>query len=565
MNYIGITVGPIIETMMRTSSPAGLWLSSYLFSIIIRDLCIELQEKEYDIFSLPKRYVVKEHLGEHEGVGRYNDRMYGCKDIEPIEIEQDIIHASNTVLKKLAHELACCKVDNRGESEIYEELRSYIHIHYVIATGDNVRKNGITSSLIEVLDSLELSRNVISYPEELYLHKVLEGTRAQGSNIYLKHFPPLLEASACDSFLIADKVGDGLEVHNLEYLSTLGQLNIDDKDTPKIQRYFAIVQCDGDNMGTLFATPKTIEEMKNRQRSVTKQNLAFGDKAIEEITRFGGFTIFAGGDDLLFIAPIIGKNGKTILELCRDISQHYTRYLDERAIRRVESSKAGKIAGNDTVEEMYKVQSSDTALSIGVSINYYKYPLYEAMADARSLLFDSAKRFTDRRLKKTQKNNIALKLRKASGGQAGIICCMNSTKSDAENAVFDDFIQLIKKYFLPCKGHNEDKDRVMHSILYHFESIKGLFVTAIEPGADVSDESKYFLAEQVLGNYFDNANQAFGANFLKDIAKIAVDTAEDYKCGLIKGLGSNKAGNDNALHAVTSMLRIAKFLVERRA
>ena len=30
--YIGITVGPIVETLLLTTKPAGLWGASYIFS-----------------------------------------------------------------------------------------------------------------------------------------------------------------------------------------------------------------------------------------------------------------------------------------------------------------------------------------------------------------------------------------------------------------------------------------------------------------------------------------------------------------------------------------------------
>ena len=75
MSYLGITVGPILDTLSRASSPVGVWFASYFFSIITRGLCMELQENGYEVFSLPKDFVVKDHLYDSPGVGRYHDRI----------------------------------------------------------------------------------------------------------------------------------------------------------------------------------------------------------------------------------------------------------------------------------------------------------------------------------------------------------------------------------------------------------------------------------------------------------------------------------------------------------
>ena len=48
--YIGITIGPIFETMSLTSSPVALWAASYMFSLLSRSLCEVLTEyPEYNV------------------------------------------------------------------------------------------------------------------------------------------------------------------------------------------------------------------------------------------------------------------------------------------------------------------------------------------------------------------------------------------------------------------------------------------------------------------------------------------------------------------------------------
>ena len=42
--YIGITIGPIVKTLMLTTTPAGLWGASYIFSYYTKKLIESLKE-----------------------------------------------------------------------------------------------------------------------------------------------------------------------------------------------------------------------------------------------------------------------------------------------------------------------------------------------------------------------------------------------------------------------------------------------------------------------------------------------------------------------------------------
>ena len=50
--------------------------------------------------------------------------------------------------------------------------------------------------------------------------------------------------------------------------------------------------------------------------------LEYGKKACEKIKSYGGLPIYAGGDDLLFIAPVNGKNNN-IFGLIDEIDKLY--------------------------------------------------------------------------------------------------------------------------------------------------------------------------------------------------------------------------------------------------
>ena len=137
--------------------------------------------------------------------------------------------------------------------------------------------------------------------------------------------------------------------------------------------YICIVQADGDGMGTRISS-KSLREVNALSRDL----LMKGKAACEKIKDYGGETIYAGGDDLLFLAPVIGSDKKNnIFKLLVDLDKSY----------------------------------GDINMSFGLSITYHKYPLYEALKAARELLV-KAKHVKGKR---EDKHAIAWCLRKHSG------------------------------------------------------------------------------------------------------------------------------------------------------
>lgn len=53
-------------------------------------------------------------------------------------------------------------------------------------------------------------------------------------------------------------------------------------------------------------------------------------KCAELIGDYGGVTIFAGGDDLLFLAPLANQNDKTLFDLFDEIRKEFVDSLLEK-------------------------------------------------------------------------------------------------------------------------------------------------------------------------------------------------------------------------------------------
>ena len=152
------------------------------------------------------------------------------------------------------------------------------------------------------------------------------------------------------------------------YIDEIEKIAHRSNDNYTHSNYICIVQADGDGMGTRISS-KSLREVNALSRDL----LMKGKAACEKIKDYGGETIFAGGDDLLFLAPVV-HGDRNIIELLVDLDRTY---------------------GNIN-------------MSFGLSITYHKYPLYEALKAARKLLFVKAKKVDG-------KHAIAWCLRKHSG------------------------------------------------------------------------------------------------------------------------------------------------------
>lgn len=93
------------------------------------------------------------------------------------------------------------------------------------------------------------------------------------------------------------------------------------------------------------------------------------------------------------MAPLENKKGKSIFELCYDIQKCFRNTINEEI-------------NHDKKEEL---KTGVPTLSFGIAMQYYKFPLYEALAKARSLLDDAKKTAGIR------KDSMSVQLTKHSG------------------------------------------------------------------------------------------------------------------------------------------------------
>mgnify|MGYP002129085913 FL=1 len=379
MKYIALTIGPIYKTLKNAKKPKELFASSYIFSYIMKNIIKEFKDRT---FITP--YIKDESIfDENSPVGLFHDRfIFESIDGDLSKLEMIIINVCNDIASQLGLE--------------HLQVKEYLQINYFEKELDD-SKNPILE-LTPYLDTKELFFQISQ--DETFAKSL---RRKKGDD---------------DNFL------------------TAGKNIIDDLKKLSHNNYYCVVHADGDNMS------KAIED-KNKIENVSKNLFEYCKESNKLIKDFGGQTIYAGGDDLLFFAPVLNKDkNKTIFELCEKISN------------------------------IFNTKIPSATLSFGISINYVKFPLYEAVENSRELLFAKAKN--------TQRNNIAFNVTKHSGQSFETVI----NKSNKE--VYDNFLVFTSN----IKG-GEDMDNFLHSIHHKIDTYK----TTINLIANNKEK---------LQNFFDN-------------------------------------------------------------
>lgn len=473
MNYIALTIGPIYKTLKNAKKTRELWGGSYMFSYIMKNIIQEFKNRE---FVVP---YIDEHIFESgKEVGLFHDRfIFKAQEGDFQKLEERI----DTVLSDFAQK---SKIDKTY-------LKNYLQINFIEKELDE-EVNPIIE-LTPYLDAQELFFQTFQNDKNLlegFLRDPIKVNKFLVQDAFgtkRKSFPSLPEIAMYDlkkNFDIASMLKDDeLEVYEDKLL----------KDEVKpYHKYIAIVHADGDSMG------KVVESLKSQTdfNAFSKNLFDYCSDSHALIKGFGGQTIFAGGDDLLFFAPVVNDK-KTIFNLCEEISERF-----------------------NTIFQNYTTTPKPT-LSFGVSITYYKFPLYEALESSRNLLFGKAKNEV--------KNNIAFSVTKHSGQT------FESVIHKGNKEVYDNFL-----VFTSNIDGSEDMDNFLHSIHHKIDTYR----TTIDLIGKDKDRLKNF-----FDNYFnEEVHKSYRSFFEALIDFIHVVYSDD------------KIKKDEKLKLIYASLRFIKFI-----
>jgi len=417
--YIGITIGPIIKTLSIARKPRELWSASFLFSGLMENLIVRISKEENVKIISPG--VIKDAASVEESkivVGLYPDRIF-CVSIT-FEQVRNIIrqvvfeYANNHKVYADYFKVYATEVDAENDGKAVKELNKqldYLELHnraLLHEAEESVRKLVVSNKLFELKNGSKkfetLAEIATTQLEQLYPNEYRD---------------VLIEARKDESVDEKDELVKNLSKKLEKFI------------TP--HKYICVVHADGDNVGTIVGSLGT-----GKLTPFSENLLKFGKKACHSIEKFQGLPIYAGGDDLLFIAPVVSNdengNTQTIFDLIKQIDNDFVN------------------SGTTQTTLLQDGKLLKPSLSYGITLTYYKYPLYETLEISRNLLFDVAKELKKKDEKGKEekvKNAIAWTLQKGSG------MAVSGCFSKGNEEIFKAFENLINSIDI-----NTDKNLV---------------------------------------------------------------------------------------------------------
>ncbi len=508
--YIGITIGPIYKTIIKARATRELWAASYLFSYLMHSIIQELEKQGLK----PLIPYVDENKMQAVEAGLIPDRL--------------IVQVNEGQLGRIDSIIKCVKLNfakELGNHIKIEQARInlFINSYFKVYAVEMPVENNPILKISPYLDSAELQETYIpENPDNLdVLGAFFEKIKFKRSTLR-KIFnckPPKI--SSIEE--ITTRSLRKLDVQFYDMLQKDEGSVIEDtfvkglketlKGTDKFKtyhKYVAIVHADGDSIG------KTIEKLGSDSAKIqafSKELFDFAYESVKMIQDYGGLPVYAGGDDLLFFAPILcnevevtaGHKGNTLFHLLEKLDKNFTQKFTE----------------------LSKDVERKPTLSFGVSISYYKYPMNEAVEASYGLLMD-AKKYPDEN--HATKNAIAVKVLKHSGQSFKHVFGL-------QKPLFELFRTLLAEI-----GGEKSTINSMIYALGRNRKVLNMIGT---------DERK---VRNLIENSFDEDIHKEVDDFLQKVVQLIVESYQEF------GSPADLSEEGTALQTVYSILRTINFL-----
>ena len=416
MKYSGMSIGDIYKTLSSAKRTREIWGGSYIFSYLMKSIIKELLKNGVKKEDFITPFINDELLEEKTKIGKFHDRLIYKGEIKLLK------EAISKVIDDFAEMLS--KDLEISKQKAFEFVKNYFKFYLVEKEIEEDSKIFPIKLVNDWLNIKELFYEVKNYKKNYlfsWLHLSTKKNTLFNEIEQFNRFKSLPEIALSD-------INDKEIKKKLQSFNSKDEIEIFDEIQEKyplkpFHKYIAIVHADGDNLSKSLNEVTDIKEANEEVRNISKKLFDFSNIATKKIKDFDGELIYAGGDDLLFFAPII-KNKKSVFELLNEIKKEYK-----------------------------KLNIKNSTISFGVSITYYKFPLSEALEESRELLFFKAKE---------PKDATAFKVIKHSG---------QSFESVILHKDYDKFLGMLN-YTLDEKNEDEFLHSLYSKIYLYKEVIK---------------------------------------------------------------------------------------------
>ena len=510
--YIGITIGPIFDTVREASTPAAVWFASRMFSEVTKLLCEKILKLDgYSNIEIHSPYY-SEAIRTDDGVGKFHDRVIVSVETASEERSNELVMDDvNAVIDQVKEEITNVFPQKIMTGERKQFFSQYLQIHAIILEKDEVGNENCVLVLSPYLDCLELMK---TFPADNYQNPIRQTFMGEkgNRNVYIKESPLFQSIKKEENQF---KSPDGSIWSIEEIASCHGKADMDNKSS----KYYAVIHADGDGMGR-FLSGLGNDKITGFSRAC----LNYAEAAAKRIAAFGGMTIYAGGDDLLFLAPVVDENGTTVFELCDEIRKLFTEILSREAC-------LADAANLPTI-------------SFGIAIRYKKFPLYEALNASRTLLY-TAKGLGG------EKNRMAIDVQKHSGQSVAVA---------VSNQSCDQMIQLFR--IGQKLQQTVNMEGVAKSLLTSLHTYRPILQELSKHAKTGQIQETQFL--KIWMNFFDNPDQKRYQTYFEEMGNAFYEyflnkNSEKH----IDALIWDAQNEDPELISFEALLRIKKFLNEK--
>lgn len=470
--YIGITIGPIDRITTYVKSAHSIWASSYIFSFLAKHIILHLIKTckiKYGNFITP---VITKDMFEPSPVGRFPDQyvISITENANAVNIINETYKATNNLLKKIAQDIVNTLKIKTDIDTVQEYLKRVIKVYVVekSLTGDDsdvVRDFQDSFAAMECFDTYQQkeSRN---YLAEYFQSKTESKTepKTESKTELLVNDTKEKQEQANNSRMFSSILECSAQIEQKK-ASDYEEGNNDDSNLKTFQKYIAFVAADGDNFG------KTIAKLGEKSKYFTD----FSSDLRNAVYNYDGQTIFQGGDDILFFAPI--HNPKSKLSKDNKSEEKITdifsliKHIDDL----FEKNVLSKLNINNNMPS--------PSLSYGIAIAYYKHPMNETRQRAIDLLHKCKYSYN--------RNAIAWEVRKHSGQTFRDVIDKKGINNTQGNVQFDTMLSIISNAIDNDINNDDFLHSITHWIISHKEIIESVIL-------------KNTQKKKLLGNYFDN-------------------------------------------------------------
>ena len=484
--YIAITLGPIGRIMSYTKSMKSFWAASYFMSYIGKSLITdvykagrtflkpllskEMFEMKDGVGRFPDQYIFIAESGDYEGILKKREEIF-C------DISQDIVNVLNGKYKK---------------EDVRQYLKDTIKI-YVCEINDIESDDTAVDKCQGYLAGMECMDIYPVKEEHNYLAMYFEYINrsslindafgienARGERI----FDTLIEMSA----------NEAVE----KQLITIEQLLSDGSRVLELMpryKYVAYISADGDNVGKAMAKLGT---------DLSSRLLSFNIEIRTKVEEAGGSLIYAGGDDILFVAPVV-----SVFSLIKDIDGVFNANMEQIKDRLEENGLAVP------------------TLSYGVSLAYYKHPMREAMQLSEELLGKA---------KDSGRNRICWNMRKHSGQSVSSVFAKN------DMSVFNKALEIISFF-----GYTGDNGLFLHSFSHYLLQHKDMISDVL------TNENKGQQLENYIAATFDDDSHIDHTEIIRKFREFLISSSDTY----------NACDKGESIELLHSLLRYVELIISK--